>query len=617
MGEGGDDDWFEDYDTDMSNASGGASDPGSPHQEHSDGGDSASSSGDDADDGYQERAAAEGSTDQRKRLYTVIDRANLRRMQDEALTQVQSILGCSSTTARALLIFFSWDAETVLGTLAERGQEEVYKRAGLLSQAEEVPQACGDAGAAAGSSDEVTCGVCMCEGPRQEATTMECGHTFCNTCWREHLRISISEGLSRRLKCMAAGCGVVCEEPKVKKLLKDNPPLVAKYEQTLLESYVDDNKRVRWCPSVPHCGNAIRSKELHCEVDCTCGQAFCFACCGVQHSPATCEMQSEWQKCVKDGSETSSWLNANTKPCPKCSKPVEKNGGCNLVLCRCGQAFCWLCGQGTGRQHTWTNIEGHSCGAYKEEAEARADEAQRSLKRYLHYLTRYEANLMASRLEPALRQECESRVDTQMQSVVTSMSDFTWLNEALDQLFLARKCMTYSYIFAYYMFGQTMFKEDFTPETNAINQALFEDKQGQLEMEVERLSHLLESPWPLSHQMMERRMAVINLAANIDVRLRKLYEVIECDIVPQVASRGVGIAPYKGKHAEAAGDSAQEIYRQAAAGEPGPSNSSLLSSDVVDLTAADSDDDRPGARAKGKGRAEAANTGRSKRKAGS
>lgn len=35
--------------------------------------------------------------------------------QDEALTQVQSILGCSSTTARALLIFFSWDAETVLG----------------------------------------------------------------------------------------------------------------------------------------------------------------------------------------------------------------------------------------------------------------------------------------------------------------------------------------------------------------------------------------------------------------------------------------------------------------------------------------------------------------------
>lgn len=37
------------------------------------------------------------------------------------------------------------------------------------------------------------------------------------------------------------------------------------------------------------------------------------------------------------------------------------------------------------------------------------------------------------------------------------------------------------------MFGQSMFREDFTPEANAINQALFEDKQGQLEAEVERL----------------------------------------------------------------------------------------------------------------------------------
>jgi hypothetical protein len=34
-----------------------------------------------------------------------------------------------------------------------------------------------------------------------------------------------------------------------------------------------------------------------------------------------------------------------------------------------------------------------------------------------------------------------------------------------------------SYIFAYYMFGQEMFADDFSPGANAINQALFEDKQ--------------------------------------------------------------------------------------------------------------------------------------------
>lgn len=41
-------------------------------------------------------------------------------LQEEALAQVQAILGCSTTTARALLIFFSWDAETVLGEEGEK-----------------------------------------------------------------------------------------------------------------------------------------------------------------------------------------------------------------------------------------------------------------------------------------------------------------------------------------------------------------------------------------------------------------------------------------------------------------------------------------------------------------
>lgn len=35
------------------------------------------------------------------------------------------------------------------------------------------------------------------------------------------------------------------------------------------------------------------------------------------------------------------------------------------------QAFCWLCGGATGRAHTWTSIENHSCGRYKDEAEER------------------------------------------------------------------------------------------------------------------------------------------------------------------------------------------------------------------------------------------------------
>lgn len=44
-----------------------------------------------------------------------------------------------------------------------------------------------------------------------------------------------------------------------------------------------------------------------------------------------------WDEKVSGDSETKNWMAINTKPCPKCTKPVEKNGGCNLVVCTCGQ----------------------------------------------------------------------------------------------------------------------------------------------------------------------------------------------------------------------------------------------------------------------------------------
>ena len=51
---------------------------------------------------------------------------------------------------------------------------------------------------------------------------------------------------------------------QVKALLAENgdmQELHAKYCQRLLESYIDDNKRVKWCPSTPHCGRAVQASR--------------------------------------------------------------------------------------------------------------------------------------------------------------------------------------------------------------------------------------------------------------------------------------------------------------------------------------------------------------------
>ena len=41
---------------------------------------------------------------------------------------------------------------------------------------------------------------------------------------------------------------------------------------------------------------------------------------------------------------TRNWLNRYSKRCPNCEIHIEKRGGCNLMTCRCGNQFCYACG---------------------------------------------------------------------------------------------------------------------------------------------------------------------------------------------------------------------------------------------------------------------------------
>jgi hypothetical protein len=46
------------------------------------------------------------------------------------------------------------------------------------------------------------------------------------------------------------------------------------------------------------------------------------------HRPVLCRVVKLWEKKCADDSETSNWLQANTKECQKCQSTIEKNGGC-------------------------------------------------------------------------------------------------------------------------------------------------------------------------------------------------------------------------------------------------------------------------------------------------
>ncbi|KAI8016239.1 putative E3 ubiquitin-protein ligase ARI1 [Camellia lanceoleosa] len=450
----------------------------------------------------------------------VITKESLLAAQRDDLRRVMDLLSLREHHARTLLIHYRWDVDKLFAVFVEKGKPCLFAEAGVT--------VVGNHDFDSPPSSTVMCNICIEDVPCNDVTKMDCGHSFCNNCWTGHFIVKINEGQSKRIRCMAHKCNAICDEAIVRNLVsKEHPDLAEKFDRFLLESYIEDNKMVKWCPSTPHCGNAIRVEEDEfCEVECSCGLQFCFSCLAVAHSPCSCLMWELWTKKCRDESETVNWITVHTKPCPKCHKPVEKNGGCNLVSCICGQAFCWLCGGATGRDHTWSHINGHSCGRYKEDREKNAERAKRDL---------YQKVSNSEKKDLRLR-------------------DFSWVTNGLYRLFRSRRVLSYSYPFAFYMFGDDLFKDEMTMEEREIKQHLFEDQQQQLEANVEKLSKFIEEPFDQydEDKVMEIRMHVINLCVITDNLCKKMYECIENDLLGSLQFGIHSIAPYQSKGIEKA-----------------------------------------------------------------
>eukprot|EP01018_Ginkgo_biloba_P032064 Gb_09093 [translate_table: standard] len=479
----------------------------------------------------------------------VITKASLLAAQREDLRKVMEMLGLREQHARTLLIHHRWDVERLLAVLVDKGKDWLFSEAGVtVLESSLCPQSL---------PSVVMCNICMEDISQEEVTMMDCGHSFCNDCWTEYFIVKINEGQSRRVKCMAHKCNAICDEDVIRKLVSSKDPEEAeRFERFLLESYIEDNNKVKWCPSIPNCGNAIRVEgDAYCEIECTCGQQFCFNCLAEAHSPCSCLMWELWDKKCKDESETVNWLTVHTKLCPKCHKPVEKNGGCNLVSCICGQAFCWLCGGATGREHTWTSIEGHSCGRYKEDREKESEKAKRDLKRYIHYQSRWKAHIDSLKLEVKQRESVHATI-LALERKESGVRDYSWLTNGLQRLFRARRALSYSYPFAFHMFGDDLFKDEMTAEERVLRQNLFEDQQQQLERTVERLSKFIEGPFDEQSEshIMEVRMQVINLSVLTNTLCKKMYDCIENDLLGSLQLATHHIAPYNSKGVERASE---------------------------------------------------------------
>lgn len=160
------------------------------------------------------------------------------------------------------------------------------------------------------------------------------------------METSINDGPDKclKLRCPQASCNVAVGRDMIYELASE--PKRNKYDHFLFRSYVENNKKMKWCPA-PTCEYAVSYEpdgvRTNLDVACLCYHSFCWNCGEEAHSPVDCETVKRWILKNNSASDNIAWILTHTKPCPKCKKPIEKIDGCVHMECKCGFKFCWLC----------------------------------------------------------------------------------------------------------------------------------------------------------------------------------------------------------------------------------------------------------------------------------
>ncbi|KAL5112323.1 hypothetical protein TcWFU_006461 [Taenia crassiceps] len=220
------------------------------------------------------------------------------------------------------------------------------------------------------------CPVCNddCEGVRC-IRLRGCGHVLCKDCAAQWIAESVKSGTnSGSPSCVS--CTKEVHPVEIRQIV--SPEVYEQYEMMLLNRTLSSMENVVECPNA-ECRNphVMLSDDFTEGVCAQCMFHFC-AKCGQQFHPDTAclfgplasltpaearDLAERYNNAGPEGKNmleaqhgklnilkliqevaSSTFINNECKPCPKCKSPILKNGGCNHMTCRrCLYEFCWRC----------------------------------------------------------------------------------------------------------------------------------------------------------------------------------------------------------------------------------------------------------------------------------
>ncbi|XP_022150406.1 probable E3 ubiquitin-protein ligase ARI8 [Momordica charantia] len=427
---------------------------------------------DDTDDYFDSR--------RREQNYTILNESDIRQRQEDDITRISSVLSISRVASIVLLRHFNWSVTKVHDEWFA-DEARVRKQVGLL----EAPVL------HVLNARERTCGICFESYAHSRIKSAACGHPFCASCWEGYISTAINDGPGcLTLRCPDPSCGAVVDQDMINSLTSNEDR--DKYARYLLRSYVEDNKKTKWCPA-PGCDCAVLfdAGNGNYDVSCLCTYGFCWNCTEEAHRPVDCATVEKWVLKNSAESENMNWILANSKPCPKCKRPIEKNQGCMHMTCTppCKFEFCWLClgawsdhGERTGGFYACNRYEVAKQDGVYDEAEKRREMAKNSLERYTHYYERWASNQTSRQKALAdLHQMQNVHIEKLSDIHCTPESQLKFITEAWLQIIECRRVLKWTYAYGYYL-----------PEQEHAKRQFFEYLQGEAESGLERLHQCAE-----------------------------------------------------------------------------------------------------------------------------
>ena len=397
------------------------------------------------------------------------------------LKSVQSLTGLSFTTVRLFMTKYQWIKDQFVNDFFEYGIERLMAAHKLVlsfqmkatgskrrkrnhSSTSADPLAVNSDAQSQSLSEETpsqelkTCIVCYDESNASDMFGLNCGHILCIECWNQYISQHVNDRSSQEMiTCPGEDCPIIVDDEELLAIIREQS-VRDRYQRLISNSFVSKNPLLKWCPN-GDCLHAVRVKEGGFQdVECVCKTVFCYLCGDRWHEPLSCQQHQNWiQKYASAtvDSKSANWLTRHTKCCPKCQFPIEKNGGCNYILCqRCRHQFCYEC---LGRCSHGRCLKQNAADALSaQSADQKLKEIE--LRIYPTIKDQYQQQSKQFAIEDKLQKDVSLKLEKAVKCP-EFRSALKFIKSAFTVLCHCRQTLMYSYVFGYYLLGPESHRE--------------------------------------------------------------------------------------------------------------------------------------------------------------